>query len=62
MRNFTLTSQPKTPDPHVYIYKNTAGAVVDHFVADTEEESHVDEEEENDDMVEDEEKAPGQMR
>ena len=40
----------------------TAGALVDHVVAGTEEESYVDEEEENDHMAEDEEVTPGQMR
>ena len=35
------------------------GALVDHVVAGTEEESNVDEEEENDYMVEDEEVTPG---
>ncbi len=38
------------------------GTLVNHFVAGTEIESHVDEEEENDDMVEDEETASGQLR
>ncbi|HWZ18333.1 MAG TPA: hypothetical protein VNW73_06015 [Ktedonobacteraceae bacterium] len=37
------------------------GALVDHVVAGTEEESYVDEEEENDDMVEDEDVTPGQI-
>jgi len=39
-----------------------AGALVDHVVAGTEEESYVDEKEENDEMAEDEEVTPGQMR
>ena len=38
-----------------------AGALVDHVVAGTEDESYVDEEEENDDMVEEEEVTPDQM-
>jgi hypothetical protein len=38
-----------------------AGALVDHVVAGTEEESYLDEEEENEDIVEDEEVTPDQM-
>jgi len=45
-----------------FFLRSAAGARVDHVVAGTEEESFVDEEEEDEDMAEDIEVTPGQMR